>query len=128
MFGYCSPCRGHRTGILAGVRLDADSSRVPQAWTIPVDAYWYVPWNDKHLHVGVVGGVRVRFASADRALGWTAGLDVVRAHKLRHGDRPMRPTDWHVELGVERVADLTLVALTVGTASAGRYNADGEDW
>ena len=128
MIGNCSPCSGHRTGILAGVRLDADGSRVPRAWTIPVDAYWYVPWGHEHLHIGAVGGARVRFAGADRALGWTAGLDVVLAHKLQYGDRPTRPTDWHVEVGVERVADLTLVALTVGTASAGRYNAGPRDW
>jgi len=128
MTGNCSPCSGHRTGILAGVRLDADGSRVPQAWTIPFDAYWYAPWNNGHLHIGPVGGLRVRFAGADRALGWTAGLDFVFARKLQYGDRPTRPTDWHVELGVERVADLMFVGLTVGTASAGRYNADSRDW
>ncbi|HEY8925290.1 MAG TPA: hypothetical protein VIU64_12970, partial [Polyangia bacterium] len=128
LLGDCSPCRAHRTGILAGVRLDADGSRVPQAWTIPLDAYWYAPWIHGHLHVGPVGGVRMRFAGADRALGWTAGLDFVVSHKLDYGDRPVRPTDWHFQLGVERVTDLTFVGLTLGTASAGRYNADSKSW
>ena len=126
--GSCERCSGHRTGILTGVRLDGDGSRVPHAWTIPIDAYWYVPLDDHHLHVGAVGGVRVRFAGADRDLGWTAGLDLVVAHTLEYGDWIHRPNDWHLGLGVERFADLTFIAVTVGTSSAGRYNADGRDW
>jgi hypothetical protein len=53
-------------------------------------------------------------------------IDVVLARKLG-GGRSKRPTDWHVQLGIERVADLMFVGLTVGTASAGRYNAEGRD-
>ncbi|HTR54980.1 MAG TPA: hypothetical protein VMJ10_30050 [Kofleriaceae bacterium] len=126
--GTCHRCSAHRTGILAGVRLDADGSRVPQAWTIPIDAYWYVPWPGDHVHVGAVGGVAARFAGDDRPLGWNAGVDFVVSLPLRDISRPVMPHGWHARLGIERVADLTFVGLTIGTASAGRYNADDRDW
>ena len=130
MIGECNPCNAHRTGILAGVRVDAASSRVPQTWTIPIDAYWYVPWPSNHgLHLGAVGGVDERFAGADRGLGWNAGLDLAITHAI---DSPVvagfHPHDWHVKLVVDHVADLTFVGVTVGTSTAGRYDAVGRDW
>jgi len=97
----------HRVGLLAGVRVDADGSRVPRAWTVPIDAYWYVPWLGGGVRAGLVGGVRVQVAGADRPLGWTAGVDVMAGHA-------------HVGLAVERVADLTLLSLTVGRSSRDR--------
>ncbi len=128
LVGACGPCSAHRTGILAGVRLDGDGARVPNAWTVPVDAYWYVPWPSDRIHLGAVGGVRVRFAGADRALGWTAGLDLAVPHVLGSVMHPGRWRGFHVGVGVEQVADLTFLGLTVGVASGGRYDRDGRDW
>lgn len=128
LVGDCSPCSGHRTGVLAGVRVDADASRVPRAWTVPIDAYWYVPWLGRQVHPGVVGGVRVRFAGADRALGWTAGLDFAAPEALGRGAWVL-PHDLHVGLSAVRIADLTFLALTLGMSSQDRYDrAHGRDW
>ncbi|HEY1553270.1 MAG TPA: hypothetical protein VGF94_00480 [Kofleriaceae bacterium] len=127
--GICNPCSAHRTGILAGVRVDADGSRVGQAWTIPVDAYWYVPYPSNHgYHLGAVGGVAVRFAGADRGLGWNAGVDLAITRLVDGPASGFSPHDWHVELGANHIADLTFIAITVGTSSPGRYDRDGEDW
>ena len=58
-----------------------------------------------------------------------AGLDFVVPHKLAYGDNPVRlRNDWHVGVGVERIADLTCISLTVGISSPGRYDADFESW
>ena len=128
LVGDCSPCNDHRTGVLAGVRVDADASRVPRAWTIPVDAYWYVPWLGRDVHPGIIGGVRVKFAGADRAVGWTAGLDFAAPDALGGGGRAA-PHNLHFGLAVVRVADLTFVAFTAGMSSQDRYDrAHGDDW
>jgi hypothetical protein len=123
----CSPCLTHRTGILAGVRVDADGSRVPRAWTVPVDAWWYVSWLGRHVHPGVTGGARVRFAGADRALGWTAGLDFSAPGALGRGAAWL-PRNLHIGLATTRIADLTFVALTIGMSSQDRYDRHGHDW
>ena len=117
--GCASGCSAHRTGIVAGVRVDADGSRIPQAWTVPIDAHWYVPWFGSSNSLGAVGGPRIRFAGADRDLGWSAGLDF--AHELDRGLHWSAPNELHIGVAVEQLADLAFVGVTLALASRDRY-------
>jgi hypothetical protein len=110
-----------RTGATVGVQLDGDGDRIARSWTMPIDAYHYFPDLVSHIHLGVVGGLHPRIAGAERALGWAAGIDVVatRAFSKR---RAVRPRTIHVGAGVERLADVTFIGLTLAVTSADRFD------
>lgn len=110
-----------RTGGTIGLQLDGDGDRIDQSWTVPLDVYHYFPNNGHHVHIGVLGGLRPRVAGADRDLGWSAGLDVVatRAFSKRSA---FRPRTVHVGAGLERVADVTFIGLTLAVTSWDRFD------
>jgi hypothetical protein len=116
-------CHAQRWGALAGIQLDGEGARIPFAWTIPLDGYYYVGHFGNHGHVGLLGGVRFRVAGADRAVGWSGGLDFVT--NAFGGVSPFAPHDLHIGVGVERVSDVVFVGLTLAIASMDRY---GNDW
>ncbi len=110
------------TGIVAGLRVDADGDRIPRALTIPIDAYAYLPKVRHAPRIGLTGGPRFAIAGADRGLGWSVGVDFVARNLLWEGTARLvqEPDNLHVKIGVEHVADVTFVALTVGMASRDR--------
>jgi hypothetical protein len=116
----CSPCAWHRAGILSGVRVDAIGDRVPAAWTVPLDAYWYREMT-RHLWLGPVGGARFRVAGAERVIGWSAGIDVV-ANDLLGGWGSFSPRGVHVTVSAERIADVTFVGLSISVSTPDRYD------
>ncbi len=112
---------GMRTGVLAGIRVDADGDRIPRAYTIPLDAYAYYPVAP-HVAVGLRGGLRFAVAGADRAFGWTAGVDVIGEGVFHAVDLARTsPRDVHVLIGATRLADITFVGLTIGVSGTDRY-------
>ena len=119
--GILASCseNSHRTGFLAGVMLDGEGPRLPLSWSVPVDAYWYLPAYFGHAHLGVTGGVKLQFAGADRPLGWNAGVSIAmpRAFTAKGG---LAPRGLTAGIGVERVADLTFIAVTLALTSSDR--------
>jgi hypothetical protein len=127
LFDMCADgCHDQRWGGLAGIRLDGEGSRIPSAWTIPVDAYWYGGQFGNYTHVGLLGGVRFQVAGSDRAVGWSGGVDLVT--KAFDGVSPVAPRDLHIGAGVERVSDVVFVGLTLAITSMDRYDAQGRGW
>ncbi len=124
--GDCNPCDAHRTGVSTGITVDAIGSYVHRAWTIPLDAYWYLP-GPRTRHLGLVGGVSWQFAGADRRLGWWAGLDLVKRNVF-DGWGQFDPRDMHVGVAVKRLAGETFVGVSFGISNMGRYDVDGRDW
>jgi hypothetical protein len=120
LFNSCSPCAWHRAGILAGARVDAIGDRVPAAWTIPIDVYWYREMSS-HVWLGPVGGARFRVAGADRGFGWIAGIDVV-ADDWFGGWGMFSPRGVHVTVSAERIADATFVGLSLTVSTPDRYD------
>lgn len=119
--GHCSPCVMQRTGILAGLRVDADGDRIARAYTIPLDAYEYYPVASR-FSIGLRGGLRFAVAGADRALGWAAGVDFVGQGVFSAGaHHSTSPRNVHVLVGATKLADVTFVGLTLGVSSADRY-------
>ena len=119
----CHSSAAHLAGIVAGVAIDADGPRIPPAWLFPVDAHWYRQFGDD-LFIGAVGGVSVRFAGADRPLGWHAGLDLFVTNAFTGVRHLIGPRNWHVGVGVERQGDVTFLGVTIGIRSAGRYDIE----
>jgi hypothetical protein len=115
LFGDCSRtggvCHAQLMGISTGLTIDGAGERIPEAWTIPVDAYIYAQTSDR-TSLGPVGGVSWAFAGADRALGWRAGLDLVL--ELGRGHTALDPDHVHVGAGVQRLAGATFVGITLG--------------
>jgi hypothetical protein len=125
LLGDCSPCHAHRTGVSTGLAIDAAGDRISRAWSIPFDAYWYHP-TSRRAHLGIVGGTSWAFAGADRGLGLRAGLDLVVRNVFDHHGL-FGPRNVHIGAGVNRLAGMTFVGLTVGIANTGRYDV-GRDW
>jgi hypothetical protein len=115
LFGDCSRtggvCNKQLMGISTGLTIDGAGERIPEAWTIPIDAYVYVDISDR-TSLGPVGGVSWAFAGADRALGWRAGIDL--SMDVGRGRTPFDLDHVHVAAGVQRFASATFVGLTVG--------------
>ncbi|HET7504980.1 MAG TPA: hypothetical protein VFK02_28345 [Kofleriaceae bacterium] len=117
-------------GATAGIGIDAIGDRVPRAWTIPVDVYWYrrlaLWWNDPtrgtpdRVRFGLIAGPRFAIAGADRRLGWRAAVDIV-LRNLIDTEYALAPRDAHVELGVERVADAIFVNIALGIRARSRF-------
>jgi len=131
---WCSDgtCPEHLIGLSAGVALDRAGDRIPRAWTVPVDAYWYWPTDTllgHHRKLGTVGGVSWTLSGADRGFGWRAGLDLsVRGgvESILGASRGSGALDFphlHVGAGVQRLAGHTFLGLTVGIWSKDRYDA-----
>lgn len=121
-------CGGHRMGITVGTGVDAIGDRIPRAWTLPVEAYWYLPRiGNTNIHPGIAGGVAWRIAGADRALGWTAGLELIR-RKIGDGTKLSSPRDLHLGVAVHKLSDVTFVGLTVGLSSLDRHDRDALSW
>ncbi|HEV7559534.1 MAG TPA: hypothetical protein VGO00_28855 [Kofleriaceae bacterium] len=120
LINQCSPCAWHRAGFLSGVRVDAIGDRVPTAWTVPLDAYWYREMT-RHVWLGPVGGARFRVAGADRTIGWSAGIDVV-ANDLFGGWRVFSPRGVHITVSAERIADVTFAGVSISVSTPDRYD------
>lgn len=124
LFGDCSItggiCHTQLMGISSGVTLDGAGERIPEAWTIPIDAYLYVRTSDR-TSLGPIGGVRWAFAGADRALGWRAGLDLIVAG-VGSGISLRDPRNVHISVDVQRLAGATFLGLTVGIEDSNRYD------
>lgn len=115
LFGDClltgGVCHAQLMGISTGVTIDGAGERIPEAWTIPIDAYVYVHTSDR-TSLGPIGGVSWAFAGADRALGWHAGLDL--AIDVGGGHTALDLHHVHVGADVQRLAGATLVGITLG--------------
>jgi hypothetical protein len=109
----------HLVGATAGIGVDAIGDRIPRAWTIPIDTYWYVQ-SARRVRLGVIAGPRFAIAGADRRIGWRAAIDLVR-RDLIDSQHALAPRDVHVQLGVERVADATFVNVSVGATARSRF-------
>jgi hypothetical protein len=125
-------CPEHLIGVSAGVALDRAGDRIPRAWTLPVDAYWYWPTGTRfgnHMKLGAVGGVSWQLSGVDRGFGWHAGLDLsVRwgAQWIFGASRGSGALDFphlHVGAGVQRLAGHTFLGLSIGFWSKDRYDA-----
>jgi hypothetical protein len=123
---WCSngTCPEHLIGLSAGVALDRAGDRIPRAWTLPIDGYWYWPISSplgSRMKLGAVGGVSWAFAGADRGLGWRAGLDLFVRNRFG-GHTAFAPQHVHVGAGVQRLAGRTFLGLTVGIWGMDRYD------
>jgi len=114
-------CHAHIIGLSTGVALDGAGDRIPRAWTIPVDGYWYVR-SSARTRLGPVGGVSWAFAGADRGLGWRAGIDLI-VRDVRRGHGALGPRHVHVGADVRRIAGATFLGVTVGVAGTNRYDS-----
>ncbi len=107
-----------RVGAIAGLGVDAMGELIPRAVTVPVDLFYFVGVTPR-WHVGLVAGPRFRLGGADRDTGWRAGVELIRGNVTHvdasNGKRHLR--DVHVGLGVERMADVTFMNLTVALAT-----------
>jgi hypothetical protein len=124
---WCSNgiCPQHLIGMSAGLALDRAGDRIPRAWTVPLDGYWYWPVRT-HVKLGAVGGISWAFAGADRELGWRAGLDLFVRWAIDpfvRGSRAVDPHHVHVGAGVQRIGGRTFLGLTLGIWGLDRYDA-----
>ena len=101
-------------GITAGVGIDAVGERIARAWTVPVEAFWYVQ-SSEVTRLGVFGGPTFAI-DTDRSRGWSAGLDFVWTRDYE-GKGALAPRTIHVGLAAQEIADATFVGLAVSFAT-----------
>jgi hypothetical protein len=104
-----------RLGVVAGFGLDAIGSRIPRAWTVPVDAYWFVR-SSEGTRVGVIAGPRFAVAGADRGFGWRAGVDFAWRDVWDHSPS-FGPRDIHIRVSMESFADVIYGGVSLSVAS-----------
>lgn len=130
--GRDGSCPQHLFGLSAGVALDRAGDRIPRAWTLPIDGYWYWPTGTRwgsNMKLGTVGGASWTLSGADRGFGWHAGLDLsVRAGTewifgVRRGSGALDFPHLHVSAGAQRIAGYTFLGLSIGVWSKDRYDA-----
>ena len=116
---YGGSCSATISGLSAGVALDGAGDRIPRAWTVPIEAYWYAGTSNR-TRLGPVGGVSWAFAGADRGFGWRAGLDFIM--DIGGGHTALDVHHVHVGADVQRLAGATFVGITVGLAGMNRHD------
>jgi hypothetical protein len=110
-----------RIGAVAGFGLDAIGSRIPQAWTVPIDAYWFVR-SSPRTRVGVIAGPRFAVAGADRGTGWRVSVDFAW-RDIWQSSPAFGARDIHVRAAIESFADVTYagLALSIGSRAGREY-------
>lgn len=104
--------RGHYVGFLVGFGRDAVGR--PPAWTVPIDAFYQ--WHVGQTRImGVHGGPR--FALADRAHGWNAGVDLKLLGVGVDSPSAFAPRDLAISLDVNGLADNVYLGVSVGVGS-----------
>lgn len=112
---------GHRIGWSAGIGLDAVGDRVPRAWTVPLDGFYFVRASAA-TRLGLLTGPRFGL-TADRGFGWAAKVQVIWRHVFTH-PHWSSPRDLHFEIGVQSAADTTFIGIAIGVASRGRPDSN----
>jgi hypothetical protein len=118
----------HLLGFTAGLGVDAVGDRIARAWTVPIDAFYYVgKASGGRARVGAVGGPRFNLGGRpgggsdnETHFGWRAGVAIVSRDVWDSSNR-FAPRDIHVELAVERVADATFVGLSLSIATRSAF-------
>lgn len=111
----------HRVGAVVGVGLDAVGERIERAVTVPVDMYYFAGHEDSSLRYGLVGGPRFALTT-DRGTGWRAGLAVLHRDFFKtREDAFYALRDIQLDLGVERMSDVTFVGLSLTLASRSAF-------
>ncbi|HWL87926.1 MAG TPA: hypothetical protein VNO21_19115 [Polyangiaceae bacterium] len=110
--------------LLTGIGVDRAGDLVPASWTIPLDASYRfrLAWNTRF---GLAGGPRFRFAGADRSLGWSAWVELLRLDTFVNvsSDEELSqrslllPSDLFFRLTAEGLAGSTLFGITIGIAT-----------
>jgi hypothetical protein len=110
---------GHKLGAIAGFGLDAVGTRIERAWTVPIDVYCSVI-TSRRTRLNVVAGPRVAVAG-ERDIGGRVGVDVV-LRDVWDSEHPLAPRDIHVRAGVEPMAEVTFIGISLSIAARGNVS------
>jgi len=111
----------HLFGGTLGFGVDAVGDRIERAVTVPADGYYFAGPQRSSLRFGVLGGPRFA-VTTDRGTGWRGALGlIVRDVWKSHAADFYTLRDLRFELGVERMADVTFLGLTVSLASRSAF-------
>lgn len=111
----------HLVGGTLGIGVDAVGDRIERAVTVPAEGYYFAGPQRSSLRFGVTGGPRFA-VTTDRGTGWRGALGVVVRDVWKSDDRDFYALrDLRFELGVERMADVTFVGLTLSLASRSAF-------
>jgi hypothetical protein len=115
----------HHAGLVGGFGADALGDLVPRAWTVPLEAFYYVRTSQR-TRMGLLGGPTFAVVGAERPLGWSGALDLVWREALGHEWR-FAPRDLDLALAVHRLSRMTFVGVSVGVTGRDRYG-EGTKW